>query len=152
MNFRLCTGLAAIVCLSLASCYPYNEKSEKKKATKGQEKTAAATPDELKIKADEEAKKKAAQELKEKEATTNNDSTETPGDVTPPSDNIKTTEPKRNDYPVANKVPGKEGYVFSPYNNKVISVLDEQDRPIPSGTLVQDPTYKLSEKKFFRVP
>ena len=47
----------------------------------------------------------------------------------------------------ARPVPGKEGFVFSPYNNKVIDVRD-----IPSGTLVQDPTYPASEKKYFRVP
>ena len=47
----------------------------------------------------------------------------------------------------ARPVPGKEGFVFSPYNNKVIDVRD-----IPSGTLVQDPTYAASEKKYFRVP
>jgi hypothetical protein len=152
MNFRLCTGLAAIVCMSLASCYPYNENSQKKKSHKGTEKTAPATPDEVKTKAEEEAKKKAAEELKQKEAAANTGSTENPGNVTPPTDGPKPIEPKRNDYPVASKVPGKDGYVFSPYNNKIISVLDEQDRPIASGTLVQDPTYKLSEKKFFRVP
>ncbi len=152
MNFRLSTALAAILCMSLASCYPYNENSQKKKSTKGQEKTATATPEELKIKADEEAKKKAAEELKQKEAAANNGTTENPGNVTPPSDGPKPTETKRADYPVANRVPGKENHVFSPYNNKVISTLDEQNRPIASGTLVQDPTYPLSEKKFFRVP
>lgn len=54
---------------------------------------------------------------------------------------------KRGDYAFANPVPGKEGFVFSPYNNKLVDVRD-----IPSGTLVQDPTYPASEKKYFRVP
>jgi hypothetical protein len=44
-------------------------------------------------------------------------------------------------------VPGKEGFVFSPYNNKVVDVRD-----IPSGTLVQDPTYTGAGKGYFRVP
>ena len=52
-----------------------------------------------------------------------------------------------NDYPFGTPVPGKEGYVFSPYNNKLLDV-----RGIPSGTLVQDTTYPLTEKKYFRVP
>jgi ankyrin repeat protein len=51
------------------------------------------------------------------------------------------------DYPFAKKVPDKSGHVFSPYNNKIVDVRD-----IPSGTLVQDPTYPSSSKKFFRVP
>lgn len=49
--------------------------------------------------------------------------------------------------PVASPVPGKPGFVLSPFNNKIIDV-----KGIPSGTLVQDPTYPASEKKYFRVP
>ncbi len=48
---------------------------------------------------------------------------------------------------VARAVPGKPGFVFSPFNNKIIDV-----KGIPSGTLVQDPTYPTSDKKYFRVP
>jgi len=54
---------------------------------------------------------------------------------------------KRPEYPVANKAPGKEGFVLSPYNNKIVDVRD-----IPSGTLVQDPTYTGAGKGYFRVP
>ncbi len=49
--------------------------------------------------------------------------------------------------PTAIAVPGKPGFVFSPYNNKVIDV-----QGFNSGTLVADPTYPMSERKFFRVP
>ncbi len=56
-------------------------------------------------------------------------------------------EEKRSDYAFANKVPGKDGFVFSPYNNKIVDVRD-----IPSGTLVQDPTYTGAGKGYFRVP
>jgi hypothetical protein len=49
--------------------------------------------------------------------------------------------------PVATAAPGKSGFVFSPYNNNVVDVRD-----IPSGTLVADPHYPASEKKYFRVP
>jgi hypothetical protein len=45
------------------------------------------------------------------------------------------------------QVPGKPGFVFSPFNNKVVDV-----RNIASGTLVADPQYPASEKKHFRVP
>lgn len=49
--------------------------------------------------------------------------------------------------PTAIAVPGKPGFVFSPYNNKLIDV-----QGFASGTLVADPTYPMSERKFFRVP
>lgn len=49
--------------------------------------------------------------------------------------------------PVAIPVPGKDGFVFSPYNNKVIDV-----KGFAPGALVADPTYPMSERKFFRVP
>ncbi|GAA5480893.1 hypothetical protein Hsar01_00097 [Haloferula sargassicola] len=49
--------------------------------------------------------------------------------------------------PVAKGVPGKPGFVFSPFNNKIIDV-----KGIPSGTMVMDPTYPASDKKYFRVP
>lgn len=56
-------------------------------------------------------------------------------------------KPPAGPRPVAIPVPGKDGFVFSPYNNKVIDV-----QGFASGTLVADPTYPLSERKFFRVP
>lgn len=145
MNFRLCTGLAALVCLSLASCYPYNEEQAKKKAQKTAEKTEP-TADELKKK-EAELKKKQEDALKKKEETSSTTTmAENPGNTEPPKEEPK-VEQKRTDYAFANKVPGKEGFVFSPYNNKVVDVRD-----IPSGTLVQDPTYPAAEKKYFRVP
>jgi hypothetical protein len=70
-------------------------------------------------------------------------STSNPGGGT---DAVKPVEPKK-EYPYATKVPGKDGFVLSPYNTKVIDVRD-----IPSGTLVQDPNYPASEKKYFRIP
>ncbi len=67
--------------------------------------------------------------------------TEKPDDPDPPA-----VDPKPSTQ-VARPVPGKPGFVFSPFNNKIIDVKD-----IPSGTLVADPTYPASEKKYFRVP
>lgn len=141
MNLRLSTGLAALSCVLLASCYPYNEHPQKKKATKTPEKIAT-TPDPQKLKEQEALKNKEQEKLAQEKIAENPDATTTlPTEKTTPS-----VEPKR-DYTVANKVPGKEGFVFSPYNNKVVDVRD-----IPSGTLVQDPTYPAAEKKYFRVP
>jgi len=144
MNFRLCTGLAAIVCMSLASCYPYNENSKYKPPGKGPDKTATS-PDQVKMKQEEQ--KNADEEMKPAEDSTTQTAPGNTGTVTPPTDAPKPVEQKRSEYQFANKVPGKEGFVFSPYNNKVVDVRD-----IPSGTLVQDPTYPASEKKYFRVP
>jgi len=49
--------------------------------------------------------------------------------------------------PIATKVEGKSGFVFSPYNGKVVDV-----RGIKPTSLVSDPTFPAAEKKFFRVP
>lgn len=145
MNLRLCTGLAAIVCMTLASCYPYNEKSRSRPSGQQPTKTVTA-PDATKKKQDEQKKTAAQDELKPREEATTQTPPENPGTVTP-TEGPKPQGEKRSDYQFANKVPGKEGFVFSPYNNKVIDVRD-----IPSGTLVQDPTFPASEKKYFRVP
>ncbi len=49
--------------------------------------------------------------------------------------------------PIARKAPGKPGFAFSPFNNKLIDVTG-----IPPGILVQDPTFPAEEKKLFRIP
>ena len=56
-------------------------------------------------------------------------------------------EDETKTYEVAAGVPGRPGYVFSPYNNKIVDV-----QGIPEGALVADPTYPSAEKKIFRVP
>lgn len=154
MKFRLFTGLTAIACVLMASCYPYNENQGKKKANKTAEKTMTAA-EQQKAK-EEAAKKKAEEELKKKrEEAAQGTQPGNEGSTAPPTGGGEAKPPgeeKRTDYPVASKVPGKEGYVFSPYNQKIISVRDEQDRLIPSGTLVMDPTYPPADKKYFRVP
>jgi hypothetical protein len=55
--------------------------------------------------------------------------------------------PRKEAVPVARAVPGRPGFVFSPFNNKLIDV-----EGIPSGRLAADPHYPASEKKYFRVP
>lgn len=47
--------------------------------------------------------------------------------------------------PVANRVPGKDHFIFSPYNNKIVDVAG-----IPSGTLVADPSFPAGETKLPR--
>lgn len=68
-----------------------------------------------------------------------------------PAEGAETTEKDpvetAGGFPFATPVPDKPGFVFSPYNRKVLDVQD-----VPSGTLVADPHFPPSEKKFFRVP
>lgn len=144
MNFKPSAGLAAALCLTVAACYPYEEHYQRRNAARApQQKTAQQ--DKLK---QEELRQKQEQEIKqagnERDLAPENPVTQNtpPGNAPPPN-----PPERRPDYPFANKVPGKDGFVFSPYNNKVVDVRD-----IPSGTLVQDPTYLASEKKYFRVP
>ena len=144
MHFRFSTAFAAFGCVLLASCYPYDENKNKKPAPPKQTQKTMTPAEQQKVKEQRENIKEK-EELANKEAPKDT-AIETPtkpdgGTVTPP------TVEKRADYPVASKVPGKEGYVFSPFNNKLIDVKD-----MPSGTLVSDPTYPESAKKFFRVP
>jgi hypothetical protein len=143
MNFPISSAFIAACCVLLASCYPYPENPQRKRANQPPQKTAA---EQAKLK-ETEARKKQEDELKKQEASTGT-STEPSVQTSPPPQNPQPpVEQRRPDYPFANKVPGKDGFVFSPYNNKVVDVRD-----IPSGTLVQDPTYPASEKKYFRVP
>lgn len=148
MKFRICSGLAALVCMTLASCYPYDGQSKyNNRKPKGPQQTGATAQEDLKIREQQELKKAADEEIRKKEELARNTGGSTSGTGLPPTGGRNTTETKRDEFAFANKVPGKEGFVFSPFNNKVVDVRD-----IPSGTLVQDPTYPASEKKYFRVP
>lgn len=151
MNFRFSTAAAALGCILLASCYPYEERPRRRPEPNPRQKSISSG-EQQKIK-EQRDRMKAEDALKKKETIDNPGSDNnvgtigggTPGNgggtVTPP------VEEKRPDIPVAEKVPGKEGYVFSPFNTKLIDV-----RGIPGGTLVADPTYPESAKKHFRVP
>ncbi len=145
MNLRFTSGFAALGCVLLASCYPYNENMNRQHPQNQGQKPATAA-DQQKIK-EQRDKLKEKQDSKPKDEVKN----ETPGTTETTGQTGETpkppTEEKRADYKFANKVPGKDGFVFSPYNNKVVDVRD-----IPSGTLVQDPTYTGAGKGYFRVP
>ncbi len=69
--------------------------------------------------------------------------TGTAGNPPPPL----SSPPAADGIPVAKAVEGKPGFVFSPYNDKVIDV-----REMSPGTLVADPNFPASEKKHFRLP
>ena len=64
-----------------------------------------------------------------------------------PAATEKATTEKPSATPTAQKAPGREGYVLSPYTGKLMFISG-----IPSGTIVPDQTCPPSEKKFFRVP
>ena len=143
MKFKFLFSLPLLGCLAFASCYPIPDKPKELRPRKKD--VTVASQDQQKIQEQRDLMKE--NEAKEKEAADiaieGNLDTPTP---TPPSPPKKTVE-ERVDYAFANPVPGKEGFVFSPYNNKEVDVRD-----IPSGTLVADPTYPATEKKYFRVP
>lgn len=165
MNTRIASVISVALCALLASCYPYDEGANRKKTKKSSPNAtapAAPTKTEAELKAEEQKlkekqKKEAATETTSADGTgtTGTDTTESSIKPTDKPASSATTSPaekpattvKKPEYSYASKVPGKEGFVFSPYNNKVVDVRD-----IPSGTLVQDPTYPAAEKKYFRVP
>ena len=144
MNIQFSTAFATLGCVLLASCYPYNENRGRKQATKPPEKTVSSA-DQQKIK-EQRDQLKAQDETKKQEESAIKDP-DTTGTTTNPETPKPAGDEKRTDYAFANKVPGKDGFVFSPYNNKIVDVTG-----IPSGTLVQDPTYTGAGKGYFRVP
>lgn len=122
------TGIAL-----LASCYPLPDEPPP---------TQQPTTSEPSVTSEEQQRiqeqRDRMREQQEREQARETTTRETP----PP-----TTEPtRRTDYPFATPVPGQVGFVLSPYSENKVDV-----RGIPSGTLVQDPTFP-TEKKYFRVP
>lgn len=137
MKIKLSFSAPAIVCLALASCYPIDQDPRGPRGPRQNPDETVTSQDQQKIQQQRDQLKKKAEE-KDKLADK------------PKEEKTTTSEKpaqKKGDYAFANPVPGKDGFVFSPYNNKLVDVRD-----IPSGTLVQDPTYPASEKKYFRVP
>jgi hypothetical protein len=148
MNLRLSSLAACFSAALFASCTPYNEHQGKKPTQKPAEKTVSS-PEQQKLQAQRDAMKEKEKQATKTEGEVKPTPTEAAGGTTAPSNPTPTppVEEKRQEYKFANKVPGKDGFVFSPYNNKVVDVRD-----IPSGTLVQDPTYTGAGKGYFRVP
>jgi hypothetical protein len=138
----------------LSSCVPYDEYGRriepKKKPTTN---PTTLTPQQQEIEKKREELLLKDEERKKQEAMAGGSPTESPktttgdfeGGITPVEPTKQPAPPKN--HPVAQAVPGKPGFVFSPFNNKVVDV-----RGIASGTLVADPQYPAAEKKHFRVP
>ncbi|RYD22110.1 MAG: hypothetical protein EOP88_09150 [Verrucomicrobiaceae bacterium] len=146
MNSRFTTAFAALGCVLLASCYPYDESRDGRKTAQKKPDQTVTSPEQQKLQQQRDELKKK-EELAKKDEEKKTEEQPVPDSTTPKETPKPQGEEKRTDYAFANKVPGKEGFVFSPYNNKVVDVRD-----IPSGTLVQDPTYTGAGKGYFRVP
>ncbi len=136
----------------LASCYPVPD-TPRQQQRQAPDQTVTPAQQQRSIEEQRERMREQAErrerEQREQQASQEqaSETTETTAQRETP-ETPDTPEPvRREDYDFATPVPGKEGFVFSPYNNKVVDVRD-----IPSGTLVQDPTFPPSEKKYFRVP
>lgn len=137
--FALLTGLLIVSCTP----YPEEQPQPQPPADPATNKTVTSEEQQKLAEARKQAAAEAEKRMAEEEKRAAESGTGTPGGTeggTKPAG-------ERKDWPFASPVPGKTGFVFSPYNNKVIDVRD-----IPSGMLVQDPTYPASEKKYFRVP
>jgi len=150
MTLRPLPSLVALASLLLFACVPYQErkKQESKPVQKSDSQAEQAKTKEQneKLKNTEEENRRQAEARQQDTDQATENSPRSPDTGRPP-------EPaKRMDYPTAKKVPGREGVVLSPYNNKVVSIRDDDGNLIPSGKLVNDPTYLESEKKYFRVP
>ncbi|MFK7850508.1 MAG: hypothetical protein AB8D78_05970 [Akkermansiaceae bacterium] len=132
-------SLPILGCIAFASCTPIVDDSRKPTGPNPNPDETITSAEQQKI---DEQRKAMEERAKQKEQETADRLKETQENTV-----AKPPEKETSDYAFANPVPGKEGFVFSPYNNKLVDVRD-----IPSGTLVQDPTYPASEKKYFRVP
>jgi hypothetical protein len=140
MSLRISIN-AAIACL-LASCYPYPEPPRTGSPQNQQQQPSITTAEQQRI---QEQRDRMRQQAEREQAERQQAATNTPREQPAPP---PTQEPtRRGDYPFAVPIPGKKDLVFSPYTNKEVDV-----RGIPSGTLVNDPTFPQSEGKFFRVP
>jgi len=64
-----------------------------------------------------------------------------------PSPPFKHVPPPTAEVPLAQPIPGRDGYVFSPYGNRVVDC-----RGLASGTLVYDPYDTEEPRRKFRVP
>jgi hypothetical protein len=139
MKTKLLLSLPLVGCFAFVSCYPVHEGPRKPSKPKGDE--TVTSEDQQKLQEQRDRMKESDEQKLEEDTA----------EMKKPDADTTTSKPKedtkKGDYAFATPVPGKEGFVFSPYNNKLVDVRD-----IPSGTLVQDPTYPAAEKKYFRVP
>jgi hypothetical protein len=146
--------IAIILSAIVTSCVPYDEYGRPVDKKKNKQTTKITDPKQQEINAKrEEMRLRDEQRRKElglppTESTAPNTGTaEANAETTKPAPQPPAVVTPPKNHPVAAAVPGKAGFVFSPFNNKVVDV-----RGIASGTLVADPQYPPADKKHFRVP
>ncbi|MCW1916627.1 hypothetical protein OJ996_23775 [Luteolibacter sp. GHJ8] len=171
MKIRTCLVLSA---LALSSCDKGGEAAGGEAAKAGPKKSSSALPKLTEAESKEPARegKSGEREAKPKRPPVATPAVGQPGKVISPfsgeivdvggkSKGELVEDPKypgdaskqfevpemKETIPEAQVVPGKPGYVMSPYNNKVVDV-----RGIPAGRLVADPTFPAAERKHFRIP
>jgi hypothetical protein len=157
MNGKLVYSVVALLCgVIFSSCVPYDENGRPIQGQRRTNKNGTLTDprqQEIDAKREEMRKKDEARKEAEKRARSGDLGNEDPNGngiekpIIDPPDKPIIDKPAPKNHPTAAAVPGKPGFVFSPFNNKVVDV-----KGIPSGTLVADPQYPASEKKHFRVP
>lgn len=155
---RILLGLSALTGALLVSCVPYPEGDRNGPNPNPKQKQTVTTPEQQDIQRKRDELKRRDEEKKKAGEGAGN--TTEPGNTAEHKPNTAgagtegttgaETKPKpkeKKDWAFANPIPGKDGFVFSPYNNKVVDV-----RGIPSGVLVQDPNFPDDTTKRFRVP
>jgi hypothetical protein len=141
MKSRLFLTLPLIGCFAFVSCFPIPKEGPKSQSNN--DPNTITSEEQQKI--DEQREMMKQREIQKQAELVNQQNP-----VGNQTDNTIIDTPvvqPKSDYPFGTPVPGKEGFVFSPYNNKLLDV-----RGIASGTLVEDTTYPPTEKKYFRVP
>lgn len=154
MNPRLILPAAAALFLA-ASCTPYVEPPPEAPADPAQRKPTPEEQEKIRRQREEERKKDEANRTPDKEKKSESETaggsarnqSKPEGSTGDGGDTAEKPAPPPKEYPVARPVPGKPGFVFSPFNNRLIDV-----KGFPPGSLASDPTYPASEKKHFRVP
>jgi len=154
MNPRILPGLVAVATALLVSCYPYPEHQINKPNPGAKPNpTAVNQSEQARQQAQQEERRRADEEKRMQPDTEQQNNDLSRGDTGNPTDSGKKPDTSKPvDYEFAKKAPGKEGFVLSPYNNKIIDVRDDAGKKLARGTLVSDPTYPAAEKKYFRVP
>jgi hypothetical protein len=141
MKSRLFLTLPLVGCFAFVSCFPIPKEGPKNKSN--DDSNTITSEEQQKI---DEQREMMKQREMQKQAELVNQQNPVGNQTDNTIIDTPVVQPK-SDYPFGTPVPGKEGFVFSPYNNKLLDV-----RGIASGTLVEDTTYPPTEKKYFRVP
>ena len=140
---RLLPGLMVLAGMLLGSCYPVDERLPRRPARRVNPSPPPAARNEPVITPPRQQPPTATAALPRPQPEAAPARQPTPQ---APVKDVAPEVPGRN-YPTAQKAPGRDGFVLSPYTSKLILV-----RGIPSGTVVPDQTNPASPRKFFVVP